>query len=148
MFSQFVSSIRPMVSPDAAPASRRQHLRRHDAAVKVVVAGRPLTVRDWSEEGLRFDAPHDDNSAGIYFDAHPLPSMKAGDVVTIMMTFQVMGEAIRVPADIRILRRDGRGIVGRFVALSGAAHRQFLRAKDLLNAEAFLVSQQPAAFNA
>jgi hypothetical protein len=148
MFSQIISPLRHNVATVSGMPieTRRSHVRRHDGAAQVVVAGKSLAVRDWSEAGVHFAAPRDEsNIAGIYFEAQPMPALQPGDVVTVMMTFRAMDETLRIPAEVRILRRKAGGIVARFVDLPTSARRQFLRVKDLLNAEAFLMSQQPAA---
>ncbi|MDP2206650.1 MAG: hypothetical protein Q8K65_10145 [Alphaproteobacteria bacterium] len=148
MFSQIIAPFRQSAATVSGVSieTRRSHGRRRDGAAQVVIAGKSFAVRDWSEAGVRFAAPQDEsNMAGIYFEAQPMPAMQPGDVVTVMMTFRVMDETLRIPVEARILRRSSDGIVARFVSLSTPARRQFQRVKDLLNAEAFLISQQPIA---
>ena len=121
---------------------RRAQMRRQDAGVSVLIAGKTFRVADWSEAGMRFNAPRDDsNMAGIYFEANPMPSMNVGDRVAVTMIFRVMGEIIRMPLDTRVIRRENGQATVRFADLQATVRRQFMRVKDLLNAEAFLASQ-------
>lgn len=140
MFSQMTTS--SAVSNIARHIVRRGQTRRQDAGASLLVAGKTFRVTDWSEAGLRFDAPRDDsNIAGIYYEAQPMPAMNVGDRLPLAMVFRVMGEIIRLPLDSRVIRRQGGQVVVRFVDLPATTRRQFMRVKDLLNAEAFLTSQ-------
>ncbi len=141
MFSQ-MAAIQNIAAPSAHGYIRRSQTRRQDAGASVIVAGKSFRVSDWSEAGLRFAAPRDDsNVAGIYFEAQPMPAMDKGEQVDLTMMFRVMGEIIRVPVSGRVIRRQNAQVVLRFTDLPATTRRQFMRVKDLLNAEAFLASQ-------
>ncbi len=140
MFSQMTTS--SPVANLSRHVIRRAQTRRQDAGVNVLVADKSFRVMDWSEAGLRFDMPRDDsNIAGIYYEARPLPAMKVGDQLPLTLAFRVMGEIVRMSLDSRVIRHQNGQVVVRFVDLPAATRRQFMRVKDLLNAEAFLASQ-------
>lgn len=141
MFSQ-MATVQNIAAPSVRSYVRRTQTRRQDAGASVIVEGKSFRVADWSEAGLRFTAPRDDsNAAGIYFEAQPMPAMEKGEQLHLMMIFRVMGEIIRVPVTGHVIRRQNAQVVLRFADLPATTRRQFMRVKDLLNAEAFLASQ-------
>lgn len=140
MFSQMTTS--SAVVNLSRHMVRRAQTRRQDAGASLQIAGKTFRVKDWSEAGLRFDAPRDDsNIAGIYFEANPMPAMNVGDQLPMTLVFRVMGEIVRMPLESRVIRRQNGQVVVRFADLPATTRRQFMRVKDLLNAEAFLASQ-------
>ncbi len=127
----------------------RKFMRHEDSKAEVMVAGRPYALHDWSMGGVLFATPNNDwNIGGVYYDAHPVPELKANDTLKLALRFHTLSETIEVPLEATIVRIGSRGTVAKFNNLSQSARRRLQRVLDLRNAEEFLQSQAPQSMAA